>query len=354
MYLRFSMSSLESKGNQHADEALRSLRHHYELILNSAGEGIYGLDLAGNINFINPKAAELLGWRADELLGKPAHATIHHTKSDGSQYPIESCPIHASMRVAATQRVTNDVLWRKNGTSFRVDYVSAPIKHEAGEIAGAIVTFRDITEEFEAELRLKLQEQQYRLLFETNPSPMWVFDTKSLQILAVNEAAIKQYGYSREEFLKLTMEQLRPAEDVPDLEKALTDRKSEAHDAGRFRHRKKDGALIFVDIYSGALMWEGAAARIVTAIDVTERVRAGERLQEQADMPNQARDALSARERETVRLLAEGASNKGVAAALGISVRTAETKRARLLRKLGLDSLAALVRYAIRNDIIQP
>jgi DNA-binding CsgD family transcriptional regulator len=101
-------------------------------------------------------------------------------------------------------------------------------------------------------------------------------------------------------------------------------------------------------------MWEGAAARIVTAIDVTERVRAGERLQEQADMPNQARDALSARERETVRLLAEGASNKEVAAALGISVRTAETKRARLLRKLGLDSLAALVRYAIRNDIIQP
>jgi len=137
-----------------AEEALASLRRQCELILNSAGEGIYSVDLNGNINFINPKAAELLKWTVAELLGKPAHATIHHTKSDGSKYPVEVCPVHASLRTGATKRVTNQVFWRKDGTSFRVDYVSAPIKDEGGQTVGAIVTFRDITERKRAMERL--------------------------------------------------------------------------------------------------------------------------------------------------------------------------------------------------------
>ena len=275
-----------------AGEALRSLQRQYELILNSAGEGIYGLDLHGNIIFENPKASDLLGWKTEELLGRPAHSTIHHTKSDGNHYPVEECPIYASMRDGATRRTTNDVFWRRDGSSFRVDYVSAPTKDEHGHVRGCIVTFKDITEQFVAEARQKLQAEQYRLLFETNPNPMWVFDTKSLQILAVNKEAIKQYGYSREEFLKLAMKQLRPEEDVAELEKAVTGPQSPVHGSGRFRHMTKDGTLILVDIYSGPIVWEDCAARIVTAIDVTEGVRANERLGEQAKMLNQARDAI--------------------------------------------------------------
>ena len=285
-----------------AEEALTSLQLQYKLILNSAGEGIYGLDLHGNIIFQNPKASELLGWKKDELLGRPAHATMHHTKSDGNHYPVEECPIYASMRDGAPRRVTNDVFWRRDGSSFRIDYVSAPIKDEHGHVRGCIVTFKDITEQFVAEARQKLQAEQYRLLFETNPSPMWVFDTKSLQILAVNKEAIKQYGYSREEFLKLTLKQLRPEEDVAELEKAVTEPQSPAHGSGRFRHIKKDGTLILVDIYSGPIVWEGRGARIVTAIDVTEGVRANERLGEQAKMLNQARDAIIIRNFEDQRI----------------------------------------------------
>src|SRR3984893_4572177 len=258
-----------------------SERRQHALILNSAGEGIHGLDLEGKIVFTNPKGGQLLGWKADELLGKPAHATMHHTHPDGSKHPVEDCPIYASMGDGGTRRITNDVFCRKDGSRFRVDYVCAPTKDEKGQIRGAIVTFKDITEQFTAEARQKLQAEQYRLLFETNPSPMWVFDTKSLRILAVNQAAIAQYGYSRDEFLKLNLKDLRPPGDVPDLirGRALSSPQPMSHFSGQFRHRRKDGSLLLVEIYSAPVVWDGAGARIVTAIDVTKRKEAGERMQ---------------------------------------------------------------------------
>jgi two-component system cell cycle sensor histidine kinase/response regulator CckA len=280
--------------SKRAEESLVKLQRQHELILNSAGEGIYGLDLDGNIIFENPKAATLLGWTASELRGKPAHATIHHSHADGSSNPLESWVISICMRDGTTRRITNDVFWRKDGSSFRVDYVCAPIKDEEGRISGGIVTFKNITEQFAAEMRLKLQEQQYRLLFETNPSPMWVFDTKTLQILAVNEAAIAQYGYSRDEFLKLNLEDLQPKDVTGDqtttkMEGSLH---SPSHSNGQRRHIRKNASRILVEIYSGATVWNGIPARIVTAIDITKRKQAEERLVEQADIINRAHDAI--------------------------------------------------------------
>ena len=277
-----------------------SERRQHALILNWAGEGIHGLDLEGKIVFTNPKGGQLLGWKADELLGKPAHATMHHTHPDGSKHPVEDCPIYASMRDGGTRRITNDVFYRKDGSRFRVDYVCAPTKDEKGQIRGAIVTFKDITEQFTVEARQKLQAEQYRLLFETNPSPMWVFDTKSLQILAVNQAAIAQYGYSRDEFLKLSLKDLRPPNDVPDLMRgrALSSPQPMSHFSGQFRHQRKDQSLLLVEIYSGPVVWDGVGARIVTAIDVTERRKGEGRLREQAKLLDLAQDAIMVRDME--------------------------------------------------------
>jgi PAS domain S-box-containing protein len=274
------------------EEALGDLRRQSELILNSVGEGIYGLDLHGKINFINPKAAELLGWKAEELLGKPAHATLHHKRPDGSEYSIGDCPIHGGAPMSGMRRVTGDLFWRKDEGSFRVDYVAAPLKDSSGQITGSIVTFKDATEQFAAEARLKLQEQQYRLLFQTNPNPMWVFDIKSFQILAVNDAAVSQYGYSREQFSKLTLQDLRPAEDEVELTKSLSRSSGPAHFSGEFRHVRKDGSPVLVEIYSSPIVWDASAARIVTAIDVTQRKQAEERLREQADIINRAHDIV--------------------------------------------------------------
>ncbi len=125
---------------------LANLRRQHQLILNSVGEGIYGLDARGNVTFVNPAAAEIIGWEMDDLVGKSMHKILHHSKCDGSHYPREECPIYAAFKDGKVRRVENEVFWRKDGTSFPVEYISTPMHDEKGELIGAVVTFRDITE----------------------------------------------------------------------------------------------------------------------------------------------------------------------------------------------------------------
>ena len=145
-----------------AEEKLARLNQQNELILSSAAEGILGLDLQGNHAFVNPAAARMLGYRAEELLGRPGHSTWHHTKPDGSPYPREECQIHAACRDGVVHRESNEVFWRKDGVSFPVEYASTPI-YEHGRAVGAVVTFADITERKQAEKdRQALQKRLQR------------------------------------------------------------------------------------------------------------------------------------------------------------------------------------------------
>jgi PAS domain S-box-containing protein len=325
-----------------AEEKLGQLSREHELILNCAGDGICGVDLEGNIIFINPKGAELLRWKAGDLLGKSGHATFRPGKSTGGSNPDESSPIQETCRDGGTRKISNDVFYRKDRTSFPVKYVSAPMKDEDGSVVGAIVVFDDISAEVAAEARIKLQAEQYRLLFETNPNPMWVFDNNTLRILAVNQAAIGQYAYSRDEFLKLSITDLRPAEDVGDLLKArsLSSAVPMSHYSGQFRHKKNDGSLIVVEVYSSPLVWDGAAARIVTAIDVTERKRSEEQLREQAEIINRAHDAVIIRDYVTDSIISW---NKGAEQIYGWSAEeTIGRKLGEMLYPEGFDRKAQL------------
>lgn len=125
--------------------AVAQLRRQYELILNAVGEGVYGLDLDGNVTFVNPAAAAMIDWPMEELIGQSMHAVLHHSHPDGSFYPRETCPIYQAFQDGSVRRVTNEVFWRKDGTSFPVEYISTPMRDEAGILIGAVVTFRDIT-----------------------------------------------------------------------------------------------------------------------------------------------------------------------------------------------------------------
>lgn len=128
-----------------------------------------------------------------------------------------------------------------------------------------------------AEEALRDSEKRYRLLFESNPFPMWVYDVETLSFLAVNAAVVRRYGYSAEEFLTMTIKDIRPAADVP----ALLERVSkvsevsvEPKDSGTWRHQKKDGTIIDVEITSHPLSFAGGRAKLVLANDITERKRA--------------------------------------------------------------------------------
>lgn len=117
-----------------------------DLILNAIGEGVYGVDLEGKGTFINPAGAEMIGWSSEELLGRSMHEVLHHSHSDRSHYPKTSCPIYAAFKDGIVHRVTHEVFWRKDGSCFPVEYISTPIRDEWGQLVGAVVTFRDITQ----------------------------------------------------------------------------------------------------------------------------------------------------------------------------------------------------------------
>jgi PAS domain S-box-containing protein len=140
-----------------AEEDLRALIRQSNSILESVGDGIYGLDLEGRVTVINPAAAQMLGYRQEEVLGRNMHQLVHHTKPDGQPYPWEECPIHASLSGFETVRVSTDVFWRKDGTSFPVDYVARPQidtdrrpgrrgESEEEKAVGVVVAFTDTTE----------------------------------------------------------------------------------------------------------------------------------------------------------------------------------------------------------------
>jgi len=143
-----------------AERALEKLSRQNELILNSASEGIIGLDLNGNHTFVNSAAAQMLGYRVRDLIGKHSHAIWHHSKRDGSPYPEAECPIYSVCKHGIIRRMKNEVFWKKNGTSFPVAYTCTPIL-EGGNLIGAVVTFTVITkrkrENEEEESRRQLQ-----------------------------------------------------------------------------------------------------------------------------------------------------------------------------------------------------
>ena len=130
------------------------------------------------------------------------------------------------------------------------------------------------------EQALRESEKQYRLLFEINPHPMWVFDVKSLEILEVNEAAVLHYGYSRSDFLSMTIFDIRPPEDVSLVRQAVSARASGRQDAERWKHRKRDGTVIDVEITSHDLSFHGRQAVLAQARDITERLRSEEKLRQ--------------------------------------------------------------------------
>lgn len=139
---------------QRAQSFFADLERENQLILNAAGEGIYGVNADGKTTFVNRAAQEMLGWTTDDLLGRDIHTMIHHHHLNGDHYPSHECPIYQSFRNEQVNRIEDEVFWRKDGKPIRVEYVSTPI-YDGAQLVGAVVIFRDITERWESERKLR-------------------------------------------------------------------------------------------------------------------------------------------------------------------------------------------------------
>lgn len=139
---------------QRAQSFFADLERENQLILNAAGEGIYGVNADGKTTFVNRAAQEMLGWTTQDLLGYDIHAKIHHHHLSGEKYPSHECPIYQSFRYEQVNRIEDEVFWRKDGKPIRVEYVSTPI-YDGPRLVGAVVIFRDITERWENERKLR-------------------------------------------------------------------------------------------------------------------------------------------------------------------------------------------------------
>ncbi|MEX2024503.1 MAG: PAS domain S-box protein [Thermoleophilaceae bacterium] len=144
----------EALKRAHAE--LERLARDRDRILEFAGEGIYHVDGSGRITFANPAAEAMLGWPAEALIGKPAHEMLHHTRADGTRYPRAECPLHDDPE-HAVEHITDDVFWRRDGTSFHVQYTSAPVREPGG---GAVVVFADVSDRVRMEAELRESRQR--------------------------------------------------------------------------------------------------------------------------------------------------------------------------------------------------
>jgi two-component system, cell cycle sensor histidine kinase and response regulator CckA len=174
-----------------AEEALKHMHHQYQLILSSAADGILGLDPEGKFVFVNPAAARMLGYEAEELIGFTSHAIWHHARVNGSPYPEEDCPIYEVLNEGTPYLGFDDVFWRKDGTSFTVDYATAPII-EDGKVNGAVVTFWDISKRQEAEEAFKSLVSQ---------APMGIFIIQGTKFVLINPGFETITGYRKEDLL---------------------------------------------------------------------------------------------------------------------------------------------------------
>jgi two-component system NtrC family sensor kinase len=251
---------------EEAANKIRKLSHAIEQSPNS----IVIATLDGTIEYANPRTIETSGYSVEELVGQNLKLL----------YPSEGAyEVELAMRKMLTQgNEWRGELpgWGKGGKNFWEHLTLSPIKNQDGRITHIVGIREDITQRKQAAKALNESEERYRQLFESNPHPMWAHDLETLAFLAVNEAAVRRYGYSREEFSVMTIKDIWSPEEIPALIGNDANVTKGIDESGVWHHRTKGGAIILVEITSHTLNFAGREATIVLANDVTEKKRSEE------------------------------------------------------------------------------
>ncbi|HNH04588.1 MAG TPA: PAS domain S-box protein [Anaerolineales bacterium] len=249
------------------EEALRESEEKYRQLFEAESDAIFLIDNeTGQIFEVNSAATKIYGYTREEL--------IRMRNVDLSAEPDNT-------RKAMQSKMVNiPVRWhrKKNGVVFPVEISASHLMWKGRPIH--IAAIRDITERKQAEDALHESEAQYRLMFQNNPHPMWVYDLNTLKFLEVNDAAISHYGYSRDEFLRMTILEVQSVDSLAMLRAPLVDPFLQDYRSGVWQHRKKNGMLIEVEITQHDTLFNGNAARLILANDITERKQAENALRE--------------------------------------------------------------------------
>lgn len=254
-------------------------------LTNTSPVGIALLDPQGNVKFLNKRAEELFDITSVDTNLKISDTSRFNIKNiDGSDMPFYEFPFK---RVLETKHSFFDVRCLiqlgKNINKYITVNASPLIDKKNDQLIGVVIVIRDITKSKQIEEELQHNEKKYRLLFENNPQPMWVFDNDTLCFMDVNHAAVEKYGYSKKEFLSMTIRDIRPDEEVEKLDEFISanpDVMRPSDESRIWKHKLKDGKIIFVKILSHGIDLEGKKARLVLVNDVTEVFQKEQELRE--------------------------------------------------------------------------
>lgn len=236
----------------------------YRVIIETAQEGVWMIDKNNNTVYTNSHMAEMLGYTRGEMLHHPLFNFMDEEGKTLAEQNIER------RRNGITEQHEFKFI-KKTGESVWTLLETSPIFKD-GKYEGAVAMVMNITERKKAEKELIDSEVKYKHLFESNPMPMWVLDLETYNFLAVNEAALKHYGYTKDEFLQLGAKGIRPENEVQRFLELNRSNYNALHNSGIWRHKKRDGSLIEVEIFAYNIQYEGKKASLVLANDVTERL----------------------------------------------------------------------------------
>ncbi|PSK82035.1 PAS domain S-box protein [Prolixibacter denitrificans] len=266
------------------EEELRRSEERFQSMAQAATVGIFRTRPDGYTTYVNPKWSELSGLPLSQATGYGWMEAVH---PDDRDWLLQRW---SDDRESSHESVAEYRFLRPDGTVRWVLGDAVPEFDSRGELISFVGTITDITQQKQAQQEIRQSEEKYKYLFYQNPQPLLIYCTESLRFIEVNERAIRHYGYSREEFLNMTVEDIRPPEDAAAVRKAIKEQKTKYKDYGTWRHLKKNGEVIQVEIANHEIEYNGKPARIVLINDVTERLKAQQKLEESEKSLNTAQE----------------------------------------------------------------